>query len=137
MRYYQIRESSAAMPSSCWGRYVHVAVVEVVSPDHIPHEISTRDSAVVRVVREWSRCHDGTTERSASGRAWTEARELLATLERQALVEQAIRYGGTIDGADLLIETMRGTERLPLADVAEALVAARQSLAAAQARVAA
>lgn len=75
---YVVRVSCAKMPSSCWGRYVHVAVIEVVD-GYKPTQI--RDvKGKARVVRVWSRCHDGQTKRCASAKAIRAAEALAAEL---------------------------------------------------------
>jgi len=77
---YSVRVSAAAMPSSCWGRYCNVAVIEH-SPDKPPRQIRTTLSQ--RVVRFWGRCHDGSTARCARARAEREAERLAASLRRR------------------------------------------------------
>lgn len=49
---YVIRASSAKMPSSCWGTYRHVAVMEV-EKGTFPTMISERARGVVRIIEEW------------------------------------------------------------------------------------
>lgn len=66
------------MPNSCkFGRYVHVAVIECpvgVEPKQI------RTTKTQTVIRVWSRCNCGTTDRCASAVAISQARELAAEL---------------------------------------------------------
>ena len=63
---YIVRVSSAHMPNSCWGRYVHVAVLEVdPGVTHSP-AIDDRIRGVRRVVWYAPKCHVGSTARSAS-----------------------------------------------------------------------
>lgn len=76
-----VKISAARMPSRCWGRYVHVAVIEV-EPGIRPHDvvISERSRGVRRIVDVWRKCNVGKTARSASERALSEARALAAKL---------------------------------------------------------
>lgn len=74
---FVVRVSAANMPNSCWGRYVHVAVLEV-EKGHVPSQI--RDTKHQRVVEAWYRCNVGTTARSASVKAEMAAAELAAKL---------------------------------------------------------
>ena len=76
---YVVRVSSANMPGSCWGKYAHVAVMEV-APGTMPTMISERAKGVVRIVRAWRSRNVGTTERCAFRRALAEANELAAKL---------------------------------------------------------
>lgn len=127
MRYYAVMVSSAKMPRTCWGEYRHVAVVEVVSPDHMPRMISERADGVVRVVQSFGPAHvgRGRSGRCAYSRACESAHELVDTLRREALVEQALRFGGVVDGDAVIVETMLGSERVPLSAIVEARNAAR------------
>lgn len=75
---FVVVSAAAAMPSSCWGRYRRVAVVEVDParlPDGAatPRMISERARGVVRIVRTWERLNVGATDRCAFGRAMAEA----------------------------------------------------------------
>ena len=74
---YIVKISAARMPSRCWGRYVHVAVLEV-EPGIRAHDvmISERSRGVRRVVECWRKCSVGKTSRSASERALSEAHAL-------------------------------------------------------------
>jgi hypothetical protein len=72
---YVVRVSAAKMPGSCWGRYVRVAVLEVL-PGTKPAMISARASGVVSIVQTWERCHSGRGIRDAASRAKTAARQL-------------------------------------------------------------
>lgn len=76
---FVVKVSAACMPSSCWGRYVRVAVLEVEAGAR-PRMISERARGVVRIVRVWSPCHVGKTRRSASAVAIREAEELAQEL---------------------------------------------------------
>lgn len=79
MNKFIIKVSSAKMPSSCWGRYVHVAVIETDGRDAVSM-ISERAAGVVRIVHYSSNCHVGSTPRSASGRAIAHAEALALEL---------------------------------------------------------
>jgi hypothetical protein len=72
---FVVMVSKAKMPSSCWGRYQKIAVVETNGRD-VPRRIDIRDRAIIRVVRIWDRCNDGKTDRCAAAKAQREAREL-------------------------------------------------------------
>lgn len=82
---YIVMSATAKMPSSCWGRYRRVAVVEL-EPDFLgrPKFIGNHARGVVRVVATWEKCHQGTTRRSAYGRALAEAEELARELNGAA-----------------------------------------------------
>jgi len=81
---YIVQKSAAKMPSSCKGKYVRIAVLEVA--DGVTHVsmISDRAKGVKRVVRTWEGCHDGKTAKSASHLALAEAHELAFTLNQSA-----------------------------------------------------
>ena len=63
-REWIVRSAAAAMPSSCWGRYRRVAVVEV-APGARPAIVSSRSRGVIAIRATWERRHVG---RRASGR---------------------------------------------------------------------
>lgn len=75
--------AAAKMPSSCWGRYARVAVVEL-EPGFVgrPAMISERARGVRRVVTTWERCHIGSTPRCAYRRAIAEAEQLCCELSQ-------------------------------------------------------
>jgi hypothetical protein len=50
---YIVMTSSAKMPSSCWGRYQNVAIVEVEAGTKCPAMISERARGVVRIVHHY------------------------------------------------------------------------------------
>lgn len=77
---YVVKVSSAKMPNSCWGRYVHVAVLEVDADAPRIHAIDIRPHYVRRIVRVWRNCNVGKTPRCASERAECAAYELAAEL---------------------------------------------------------
>lgn len=76
MTKYVVRVSSAHMPNSCWGKYVHVAVMEMMPASPFPRMISVRARGCVRIVRAWYRCHSGGS-RSAAARAIKQAKEMV------------------------------------------------------------
>ena len=72
---FVVMTASECMPSSCWGKYGKVAVVEI-EEDADPKMISERARGVVRIVETWRRLNVGTTERCAFQKALAEANEL-------------------------------------------------------------
>lgn len=79
-RPYAVMTGSAQMPSSCWGRYGKVAVVETRGFT-LPAMISEHARETVRVVELWDRrCMGG--PRSAYARALVEAHALCDRLNR-------------------------------------------------------
>jgi hypothetical protein len=81
MSKYQIIASKAKMPNSCWGRYYHVAVVEI-TPGFagVPKMISERARGVEAIVWTSGPVCDGKTERCAYARAVSEAKALIERL---------------------------------------------------------
>lgn len=77
---YYIKVSSARMPSNCWGRYQHIALMEV-EKGTIPKMISPNAKGVVKVVRVWRNRFVGTTDRCAASRAKQEAIKLMEKLK--------------------------------------------------------
>ena len=69
---YVVMSASAQMPSSCWGTYRRVAVVEI-ERGAVPKMISLRARGVVRVLRTWERLNVGCTSKCAYARALAEA----------------------------------------------------------------
>jgi len=73
------------MPSSCWGVYRRVGVVEIdpaqVDPTRTRLSIDARRRGVVRVVETWERCNVGSTDRCAYRRALREAQQLADVLD--------------------------------------------------------
>ena len=81
---YQVLTSSAKMPTNCWGRYGHVAVVLVdtnkLNPgDTKPRMISCHARGVVRIVDYRYRLHIG-GDRSAFSLALKDCIELCDAL---------------------------------------------------------
>lgn len=83
-RHYIIQCASAQMPSTCWGRYRRIAVLEVEPGIDRVSMISERARGCIRVVRTWERLHCGKTERDAYSRAWREAEQLIEQLKAGA-----------------------------------------------------
>jgi len=81
---FAVLDKSAHMPSSCWGRYRRVGVVEVdpsiIPDDVLPPMLSTRAKGVIRIVETWERLNHGKTERCAYRVALAEAEALAADL---------------------------------------------------------
>lgn len=77
-----VKTASACMPSSCWGRYGKIAVMEVLKDRGLdePKMISERARGAVRVVKVWDRLHVGKTERCEFAKALKEASALAAEL---------------------------------------------------------
>lgn len=76
---FQVMTSTAKMPTSCWGRYRNVAIVETVDNTY-PSMISERARGVIRIVKHYGPHHVGATDRSAYQRALKEAQEAAAAL---------------------------------------------------------
>jgi len=84
---YAVVTKSEKMPSSCWGKYRQVAVVELepgYSSDDVTM-ISERAKAVRRIVEHWGRLNVGISSRCAYARAVTEAEEICAQLNSDLL----------------------------------------------------
>lgn len=81
--HYIVMSSWAKMPTSCWGRYRRVALLEVEEGYDLVSMISERAKGVVRIIKTWERCHygRGKSGRCAYSRAWHEAFELKRDME--------------------------------------------------------
>lgn len=55
---FVVRTSTASMPNNCWGKYRHVAVLEV-ERGTVPTMISVRARGVARIVETWHNCNVG------------------------------------------------------------------------------
>jgi len=77
---YIVKHSAACMPSSCWGTYRRIAVLEVVKGAK-PRMISNRAKNVVRVVQTWEKLNCGKTSLCAFDRALLHAKEVAAKLQ--------------------------------------------------------
>ena len=78
-----VRCSAAKMPSSCWGKYRRVAVLEVEPGVERVSMISTRARGVVRVVATWEDLNVGTTERCAYAKAMRAAQSMADELNQK------------------------------------------------------
>ena len=76
-----IKISQEKMPSSCWGKYGRVAVMEMEVDAPFPAMISSRTRGCVKIHRVWNKLFWGTSERCAFRRAVEAARQLIKTLE--------------------------------------------------------
>jgi len=88
--HYIVQTASENMPSSCWGRYGRVAVLEVDAHLDSVSMISERARGCRRVVEEWNRCNIGKTMNSAYYRAIDEAEELADRLNSEQLFRLAV-----------------------------------------------
>lgn len=79
---YVVRSAAARMPSSCWGTYRRVAVLEVVR-GYQPPRIDARCAGVVEITATWERRHVGGTSRCAYARALAEAEVMAARLNAE------------------------------------------------------
>ena len=82
---YVIKVSSAKMPSSCWGKYQHVAVMEMEDDAPYPKMISKRAKGCVRVVKLWPKRFLGISEKCAANVAKYAAEELIRQLNANKL----------------------------------------------------
>ena len=101
---YIVMSAAAAMPSSCWGRYRRVAVVEVKVVEGIPANpkmISARARGVVRIVQTWEKLHVGRARsgRCAYSRAMAEAEGMANALNRQQTVSAPAHLVGRLADA--------------------------------------
>lgn len=94
-----VRVSSAKMPSSCWGQYEHVAVMEVDWSVKQVCAIDERLRCVRRIVRRWDRRHVGKTERSAASVAYRQACELAKRLNARETSRYLSAVQSEIDSA--------------------------------------
>ena len=76
---YIVMTAAACMPSSCWGTYRRVAVIETNGVD-MPKQINYRHKAVVSIVDTWEKLNVGSTARCAYQRALVEARYIAREL---------------------------------------------------------
>jgi hypothetical protein len=71
--HYVVQTSAAKMPTSCWGRYRNVAVLEIDEGRDSVAMISERARGCRSIVWYRGNLHSGRTMRSADGRAIVEA----------------------------------------------------------------
>ena len=77
-----IKISQEKMPSSCWGKYGRVAIMEMEADAPFPAMISPRASGCVKIHKVWNKLFWGTSERCALRRAVEAARQLIESLEK-------------------------------------------------------
>lgn len=70
-----VMSSAAKMPSSCWGKYRRVALVEVEKGVR-PKMISARAKGVIQIIQTWERLNVGTSNRCAYSVALAAANDL-------------------------------------------------------------
>jgi hypothetical protein len=83
-----VKESSAKMPNSCWGRYTHVGVIHCWGK--YTHQL--RVTAGQDVPWYSARNFDGKTARSASHREYARAVAAASRLERQYAAQLSAGY---------------------------------------------
>ncbi len=86
--HFIIQTASAQMPSSCWGTYRRVAVLEVASNVRRASMISRRARDVVRVIDTWEKLNVGTTKRCAYSQALADAEALKSKLEARRISQR-------------------------------------------------
>jgi hypothetical protein len=79
---FAVLTAAACMPSTCWGTYRRVAVVEILK-GAAPKMISTRAKGVVRIVKTWEALNVGKSARCAYRRAIVEAKAIVDELNAQ------------------------------------------------------
>ena len=77
---FVVRTSAAKMPANCWGKYVHVGVVERWAPG-FPPSLSDNSKQVVRAFR--GRLFYGKTDRCAAAVVVDRMLDVAARLRRQ------------------------------------------------------
>ena len=85
MSHFIVQSAAAAMPSSCWGRYRRVAVLEVEDGVEQVSMISSHARDCLRVVYVWERQHVGSTSRCAFECALRAANDMAARLNAERL----------------------------------------------------
>jgi hypothetical protein len=80
---FVVMTGSAQMPSSCWGHYKRVAVVETDLAEGQPRFIGERAKGLVRIVETWERRNVGKTKRCAYRKALLEAQTLADKLNQK------------------------------------------------------
>lgn len=91
---FVVKTSTAKMPAGCYGRYRHVALMEVEAGAPFPKMISTHAKGVVRIVLKTSRLHVGFTMKSEYRQILREyemiADELNTILDGQYIPREAL-----------------------------------------------
>lgn len=82
--HFIIQTASAKMPSSCWGRYGRIAVIECAASMDSVSQISKRARGVVRIIETWEKLNVG-GPKSAYGRAMADAEALKSKLEQRRI----------------------------------------------------
>jgi hypothetical protein len=72
---YIVMTARECMPTSCWGEYRKIAVVET-DGIHLPKQIHPRHKSVVRIVERWNKLFCGISKRCAYAIALAEAESL-------------------------------------------------------------
>jgi len=85
---FQVLSAAAFMPSSCWGTYKRVALVQVDLDelrfgDSEPRMISERARGVMTIIETWEKLNVGSTKRCAYEVALAEAEALRADWEEK------------------------------------------------------
>jgi hypothetical protein len=81
--HFIVKTASTGMPSSCWGKYGKVAVLEVEREYEDVSMISTHAKGCVNVIQVWDRLNIGTTKRCAFWKAYEKAETLANKLNRK------------------------------------------------------
>ncbi len=82
---FVVLTAAACMPSSCWGSYGRVAVIETDGVNY-PKQINPTHKAVKRIVYLADKLNKGTTDRCAFRKALIEAKALAAELNAKRWV---------------------------------------------------
>lgn len=82
MTHFIIQRAAANMPSSCWGRYGKIAVLEVDDDLDQVSMISEHAKGCHRVIEIWDRLHVGSTDQDEWTGAMEQAQELCDRLNR-------------------------------------------------------
>ena len=86
---FTVRTSAAKMPNNCWGRYVHVGVVERWQPGH-PPSLSDNSSQCVRAYK--GRLFCGTSNHCAAARAADRMLDVAHRLQQQYTEHLTVGY---------------------------------------------
>ena len=77
-----VKVSFAKMPATCWGRYQHIAVMEVEKGTQ-PKMISEKAKGVIRIVKVWRNQFLGKTSNCAARLVLKEANALAIKLNKE------------------------------------------------------
>ena len=89
--HFIVKTSSARMPSNCWGKYNHVAVLEVSTHVDTVSMISDRARDCESIIAYWSNLNAGTTERCSYQKALKEAQTICNKLNKEKVTSLARR----------------------------------------------